>query len=45
VTTRRFPPPRSIEDTAAAFVVKDGRGLQRASAQPACGGTGISVNE
>jgi hypothetical protein len=45
VTTRHFPPPWSIEDTAAAFVVKDGGGLQRASAQPACGVTGILVNE
>ena len=24
--TRRFPPPRSIEDTGAAFVVKDASG-------------------
>jgi hypothetical protein len=25
-TNRRFPPPWSIEDTGAAFVVKDGSG-------------------
>jgi hypothetical protein len=25
-TNRRFPPPLSIEDTGAAFIVNDGRG-------------------
>jgi hypothetical protein len=31
-TNRRFPPPWSIEDTSAAFVVKDG-GRRRAKAR------------
>ena len=26
MTARRFPPPRSVEDTGAAFVVKDSSG-------------------
>jgi hypothetical protein len=30
MTARRFPPPWSVEDIGAAFVVKDGNGQQLA---------------
>jgi hypothetical protein len=30
MTDRRFPPPWSVEDISAAFVVKDGSGQQLA---------------
>jgi len=30
LTNRRFPPPWSVEDTGAAFVVKDGGGQKLA---------------
>jgi hypothetical protein len=33
--SRRFPPPWSVEDIGAAFVVKDGNGQRLAAEWPA----------